>query len=1729
MPPRPVPPIPQRPDQRQVSEGHRSSSFGYAVGSQGSNIHGDANSYGQPLLPQSQQQQFQQQHMQQQLYNQHQQLPPRLPPQHLSKPLPSPPSTSHLAEAPSNAIEELPVYSMRIHDQWGNDSGKDMWSYAGTDVKVDPSGYDASISVADSEYGPMSVPADSKAAGSFGPFNSATYVDDSNTPSSQGLVLNDNDSVFTTYQYALRYAMLVDADNAQLAARSRSIGGNDDLVNRTPSRSSGSELDDRSGAAFSVKTVSKATGAPNFNNRTPTLVVRPGGRLAELTSPSGGNGVESSEGSSGGRFKGRGWRTSIFELGDNAARRLKAEISNAGKLKDFARGKLSSGGGSSFPSQPPSLRNPAAPRDSKLGSAINKALMQQLKTSAGASSVHPFTSECYMSMYEELRNRGGSESTSNYNSVDDLIDLFTDISHQVCGRLGVLVKSDVSRTVDNQVSLFVKLLRSVLQAKAHTSREAGLALLKLDDYSDSVSIDNRARSNSDTSALRGHSELTDQQAFLKGDEDDERRARQVSTWLKNAFHVPDADHRQMMMELRREVNQETAIHDLRTCLLVLRRDMSFAGKPEDFRNRHTYEVWKEREATVLEQVIQMYSVRHQFMSGEQIAAGRLKLEASAIESMGSEEIAAAFEYIPTHAAFHFRTLIQTAIEHDVVANYSASDLPTDIKQLSIPAKDLLKQLSIAWRISKYYRETCYLDVIDNLCERGVLPETYLIDAFGKVESIVHLMNPQEWQISQYEYLLNVESRIQYRMLNAVQDIIEELDQQKPEKNEHIKRILRALIINDASSPVVIKKPIPQVKGRREEILSILGSSIDYRCECLDRLCFGEDAVSLAPSLDGFTQLAHSILNDYERCRKMFSEPILADGDRRFDIAGMVAEVETEYFWTNLKRHVDQFGYADDNTDIESAFDLYKLINKIEQLHSLYSERVLDGVSSRQLFKDTLDTWLRNMDSMKAKWFENALKVDNAPAELDIGKHSTSVIDLVFCFSQLADIAQRLEWPDAELKAHFLSQFMKHVGLCFELYASVMLKEFQECMRIPTNDSEPKSPIWNSMWNSRKYKERLLSVSVSTQNAIAKLDQSQPVQISPMACIKLNNLTIAIKNLNEMLEGLDVEGTLQAIGGDNRLSIKARPSDRFVMSFKVIRAEGLEIYKRQYDTSVDMSARPYVKLALTRQTEDNVFKRATFATTRPAPPGSSNPRWNESFELPVVTRKELQSPLEARICTRDGPKRMGFREKTRSRAYFAPPSSLERSADGSVDMVLDLEPAGHLLLHVTMDSERDDVEFYSGKMFRCLERTLSDMQQQIVDQVSIGIREYLRQILVVQPSRYRSASILGTNYMGVERSIQFLKRDGHQAPGTVKVTQESCFEALIPLIDYLEDNLHTLFTYLYEDTANGVIGRTWSEVLVTLEDILLPPLRGPSKGHARPLTETYLENIYECLKHLKWYFGGGDDGDGISDEVLEGRRYAELMLVREMYFLTSRELIDAYMHEMHQSAPPLLDTGKSGYTHAPVTPQMYSPTHPAMSMSARDKDEYEFLEAPHLRLDQPVSAPPLISHEITRPVTSPLLSSQPQSQSQTRLVPPPLPRKPRPQHRNSDASAASSIDNSRNGSRRFSTYTDASPSSSSESLGMGMGMHNVKTAIVPTSSASQSGLSRSRSVWAHKNTATIKGLRRKHRMVTDTGDIILRILRLRFDKEATKFVQTQLELRSQQMQYEMRRAAQQIQS
>ncbi|KAJ2157313.1 hypothetical protein GGF46_004590 [Coemansia sp. RSA 552] len=1506
------------------------------------------------------------------------------------------------------------------------------------------------------------------------------YAADEKTRSGM-LELPPSDGEEITYQYALRYAILLDADSAQLAARSRSVTASPSAGKKPELSRAGSELNN----GFSMMTMGKASGAPNLSNRTPTLIY-----------PNGGQGAVAESST---RARSRSWKNSLLEFGDSAARKIKAEItssSSGSKLKAFGRG-----GGSDVPGSRPSR----SARPGGLTPAIVKALTQQLKTAANAPSLHPFTRETYMDLYTYLRVKEHGETVGEHGTIDVLLSLFADRSRAVCNQHGISNPADIDRTVESQKTLFIKLLRSVLQSKARTSREAGQALIKLDDYlDDSTAGSSGPAVNSGIPSPRPSS--CEAPGSISFDEDAVSTAEQqnklTTTWLRQAFNVPESEHQLCLKELRKEVDQETATQDLRLCMMVLKRDQSFSGKPGEFRSAQAYRKWKDREVIQLEQLISSSMVRPRYMMGENISAGRLKLDVSVIEAMGTEALAEAFEYIPTRAMSHYRQMVLTAVRHDIVRNVKPGS-PDTVIPLSKIATQLLSQLSDSWRISAPYSKTCYLDAINRHYIQGDLPIKYLLEAFGKIDRFVHLIDPQEWHLLHYNYLEAVQGTIEYRALEAVRGVVEDLDHQRPETSASLKQLLRTLVVNDVGCPALLNKPLPAVAGRRELVVEALTPAINYRCDCLDQQCFS-DETSLSPRLDGYAQLAELVLCDYERCCKIFGDTLLEDGDRRFDISGIVAEVETEYFHTNLKRHLDQFGYTVDNSDIETALELCKSITRIEELHAKYSTRELAAVDRRRLFREAASAWLANIDSEKVKWAENALKQDSSPRELDIGKHSTSVIDLVSCFSQQASAVQRLKWPDMETKAWFLTAFMKYVSISFEVYAQVMLNQFLNCLSAPPAasadaDAAKKSPMWNSMWNSRKYKEQSLNLSAATQAALSMLDQAHPLLVTAEACTRLNNLSIALEKLYELQEDLGVRDVVEALGGENRPSMQEFDPTKYLLSFKVIRSEGLELYKRQYDTSVDKTTRPYVKLAVTWQTNDDVAKRHTFAKTRPAPAGSVNFRWNESFDRRMDSHDEIMTPLEARVCTRDGPKRMGFKEKTRARAFFALPTKLTSGVDSSIDVVLDLEPAGHLLLQVTVDGERDDVEFYSGRMFRFIGRTLSDMQQRIVEQVTVGIREYLRQILVSQPTRYRNSRVITPSHIGldrgIDRSIQFLKRGGHQAPATIRVTQESCCEALIPLIDYLEDNLHTLFIHLYDDMANGVIAKVWNEVLVTLEDILLPPLRGTSKGGAKPMTETDLTNVFDCLEFLKWYFEGGSDKDGIPSDVLESRRYHELVDVRAMYFMMTRELIDEYMREMHQSA----GTTRSAESIA------------RRISNAADTDPLPPKELPQIPLSADAGG------AFPRPISG---------------VQNPLPALPeRPALPPRPCSSFNGPDNQRS-SRRFSVHADmaAGDNSSTDTLPLAA-TQDVRAAIIPTASAAgvkKSTLSRNRSVWAHKDAATLRRFRRNHRMVTDKGDLILRLLRLRFDKEAPKFVQTQLELRTRQMQYEMRRAAKRFQ-
>ena len=85
------------------------------------------------------------------------------------------------------------------------------------------------------------------------------------------------------------------------------------------------------------------------------------------------------------------------------------------------------------------------------------------------------------------------------------------------------------------------------------------------------------------------------------------------------------------------------------------------------------------------------------------------------------------------------------------------------------------------------------------------------------------------------------------------------------------------------------------------------------------------------------------------------------------------------------------------------------------------------------------------------------------------------------------------------------------------------------------------------------------------------------------------------------------------------------------------------------------------------------------------------------------------------------------------------------------------------------------------------------------------------------------------------------------------TPDSCDDALSPLIEYLDDNMSTLFQELNDVVSKMVFSQLWKEVLITFESLLVPPL-SDKPSSLRPLNEFELKMTFDCLEVSLHQFG-----------------------------------------------------------------------------------------------------------------------------------------------------------------------------------------------------------------------------------------------------------------------------------
>lgn len=195
----------------------------------------------------------------------------------------------------------------------------------------------------------------------------------------------------------------------------------------------------------------------------------------------------------------------------------------------------------------------------------------------------------------------------------------------------------------------------------------------------------------------------------------------------------------------------------------------------------------------------------------------------------------------------------------------------------------------------------------------------------------------------------------------------------------------------------------------------------------------------------------------------------------------------------------------------------------------------------------------------------------------------------------------------------------------------------------------------------------------------------------------------MQQLDKLEKLMNVDGCAAVLSKVDSPKQTTRKSNKYAFTVKIVEAEDLKA------CDPNGTSDPYVVLGDERQ--KRLAKTRVIAR-------NLNPRWDESVEFTVSGAVNIIATI--------------WDHDTFGSHDYVGRASLKLDPVHFSDYLprefwLDLDTQGRLLLRVSMEGERDDVQFYFGKAFRHLKRTERDMVRKVTDKVGPNHCQLLRDV------------------------------------------------------------------------------------------------------------------------------------------------------------------------------------------------------------------------------------------------------------------------------------------------------------------------------------------------------------------------------------------------------------------
>ncbi|PLB33592.1 C2 domain protein [Aspergillus candidus] len=977
---------------------------------------------------------------------------------------------------------------------------------------------------------------------------------------------------------------------------------------------------------------------------------------------------------------------------------------------------------------------------------------------------------------------------------------------------------------------------------------------------------------------------------------------------------------------------QAALQDLKAYQTHLSLSTPKTLSAQDFENEEAYDLWKKSEAPDLSQMMLAIvqanpelakstpgSALPRFNTGlndhnhETSPGGSARptsyiidqpMDLSSLslsDSNGNEsEESDTYVYIPPDPRSMYKSILAQTLhhdlrDHDIDASPVSPDSPS-MRLLSKQSSELLNEICLRWRIPNFSRVVLFLEVIrtkfvDNEIDLDTLDSAFTFvkevpSSEGKKRSSFVasvFFERQRWTIHDLLLMQQILSSLHEALLRELYDVMMDCFEDKPRPIGPVMYVLD----NHIQMDPVYTEDGEDIDRFRSYVQDGLARKATERHQALlsQMVPVQQEVWELAHVI----QLCDAIMKLGQKIKKRYRKnPEIMGVNPYKTLLANVLPIFSEDAHEMVVRIVEQEKAQELEIPMEDGFELYK---QLASMRRIFAEELPGSPFPFQiesLLGEFVWRWIRLTDQKIMDWVEQAIKQDRfnvraddttemAPEE---SRHSVSVIDIFRSFNQVIEQMIGLEWDDDFQYAKFMTALSRSIGKGVTRYCESLEQMFAKEMDRLSPDQEAAM--------NQTAQEKLMQMA---KEAWANKEKIEPFHFFPQSLVKLNNVEYALSQLDKLEREINVDGCAEVIAQHAPpQTLKMRRSATYVFTIKVVEAEDLKA------CDMNGSSDPYV--VLTDEYQKRIAKTRIIYN-------NLNPRWEDAVDITT------QGPLNI-IATAWDWDAVGDHDYVGRTSIKLDP--VHFSDFLPKDYWLDLDTQGRLLLRVSMEGERDDIQFYFGKSFRTLKRTERDMTRKITEKLSAYITYCL--------SRRTLKSLLSRG-ISMSTVSNFLNRNRAQATA-VTPSNADIENALTPLFVYFNDNFAIMNKTLTSEAMRMVMARLWKEVLATIESLLVPPL-SDKPSHQKPLTMQEVDIVSRWLVLLLNFFHAIDDetgeANGVTLDILKSPKYHEIQTLNFFYFeptenliRTSERMASATIHrqQAHKnrtSAPPLL--GSSG--------------------------------------------------------------------------------------------------------------------------------------------------------------------------------------------------------------------------